>query len=1282
MNKSQAESINDQNLNICGPNTLSLRTTERDVTGYHTKSHNAVKNVPVSNTFVSNLHNDDTLDAALQHLDDVIPERLKSGQGQTHVKIAQSATIFIQTLTKTIRTLNETIQTLTNEATTGATHPIPIIDTGTSQSRNTVPSPINNATTTSLVTSSHSDSTKSSSRSVEKFETVKISPRAADQDALNDTTKSIRPNQKTSERKRTHPHSLLTHMHQQTSTLRSKDGPKDSSTPAQKLKRSDKYTLKALKTRRFRSRVKNHLHEAKKLLHLKNTSESNTIAAESHYIWLCLNHHQKISAPSPSTALLDIQKEPERARPHPPNWGQNAGHHRHALPNFKKAAHANIEKARRDRINNNLNILRFIMKKDPRLTTPPTAQLNRPQTMTESTKLIADCIEKHTPEQGYADISKQFQFFCLTQLEGSVSSDSDSPESLSDTSHLETPDSLSGYLSGASNCSSLESCNPPRSSFSSKVSSTADHFPNLPKSHNKSKTTLSPFSDNWMQGSSQLLPQTTGSSYQTFPPKDTTSQGMRHAPDLESWMQKNSQLLPQTTGSSYQTFPPKDTTSQGIRHAPDLESWMQKNSQLLPQTTGSSYQAFPPKDTTSQGMRHAPDLESWMQKNSQLLPQTTGSSYQAFPPKDTTSQGIRHAPDLESWMQKNSQLLPQTTGSSYQAFPPKDTTSQGMRHAPDLESWMQKNSQLLPQTTGSSYQAFPPKDTTSQGMRHAPDLESWMQKNSQLLPQTTGSSYQAFPPKDTTSQGMRHAPDLESWMQKNSQLLPQTTGSSYQAFPPKDTTSQGIRYAPDLESWMQESSQLLPQTTGSSYQAFPPKDTTSQGMRHAPDLESWMQKNSQLLPQTTGSSYQAFPPKDTTSQGIRHAPDLESWMQESSQLLPQTTGSSYQAFPPKDTTSQGIRHAPDIASTGLITSLHSDSARSSSKDIEEMPTGNKSFERQARDTSRRDTAAKAFTYSPEDTPGNRSKANPKQKGKNNHPKSMQDNTAKERQRLEEIQHILSPNSPQAMPKVTIIKMANDYIRLCQEKHQGIQPDKSPPGQPEKPKRVITRSLKSGREAPSKEDFRKKAHNQIEMNRQNMIRGALDTLKSTLKRGSGPKRSSIVELQITRLETMDMALKLIQDCREQHKQEQGYEDILSFDSKTSALADSNSSHPHLLDGLSHEPHSETPIGLSAAKASDKSLGHHNPESYNYTLPCFAGRESAIDNSPTLPESDVPNERLPPFARFLAPKSQLLPQTTISSPQISPPTGNISQGIQQQPAPDTDSSSTSDSDLDPA
>ena len=569
MNKSQAESINNQNLNICGPNTLSLRTTERDVTGYHTKSHNAVKNVPAFNTFVSNLHNDDTLDAALQHLDNVIPDRLKSGQGQTHVKIVQSATIFIQTLTKNIRTLNETIQTLTNEATTGATHPIPIIDTGTSQSRNTVPFSINNTTTTSLVMSSPSDSTKSSSRSVKKIETDKISPRAANQDTLNDTMKSIRPKQKTSERKRTHPHSLLTHMHQQTSTLCSKDGPKDSSTPTQKLKRREKG---ALKTRKFTSKERSRLDEAQKLLHLNNISKSNTIAAESYYIWLCLNHHQKIPAPSPSTALLDMQKEPKRAPPHPPNWGQNAGHHLHALPNSKKAVHANIEKSRRNRINNKLDILRLIMKKDPRLTIPQTTQLNRPQTMTESIKLIADCIEKHTPAQGYVDISKQFQFFCLTQQEGSVSSDSDSPESLSDTLRLETPDSLSGYLGGTSNCSSLESYNPPRSSFSSKGSSTADHFPNLPKSHNKSKTTLSPFSGNWIQEAPQFLLQTAGSSYQTLPSRDTTSQGIRHAPDLESWMQENSHTLPQTTGSSYQTFPPKDATYQSVQYTSILTS--------------------------------------------------------------------------------------------------------------------------------------------------------------------------------------------------------------------------------------------------------------------------------------------------------------------------------------------------------------------------------------------------------------------------------------------------------------------------------------------------------------------------------------------------------------------------------------------------------------------------------------------------------------------------------------------------------------------------------------
>lgn len=348
-----------------------------------------------------------------------------------------------------------------------------------------------------------------------------------------------------------------------------------------------------------------------------------------------------------------------------------------------------------------------------------------------------------------------------------------------------------------------------------------------------------------------------------------------------------------------------------------------------------------------------------------------------------------------------------------------------------------------------------------------------------------------------------------------------------------------------------------------------------------------------------------------------------------------------------------LMHNTATTSTGLITSLHSDSARSSSKDIEEMPTGSKSFKRQARDTSRRDTAAKAFTYSPEDTPGDRSKAKPKRKRKNNHLKNMRDNTAKERQSLEEIQNILCPNPLQAMCKVTIIKMANDYIRLCQEKHQGIQPDKSPPGQPEKPtKRVITYSLKSGRAALSKEDLRKKAHNQTEMNRQNMIRRALDTLKSTLKREQGPKRLSIAELQLTKLQTVDMALELIQDCREQHKQEQGYADILSFDSKTLALADLHSSHPHLLDSLSHEPHSETPVALSAAKASDKSLGHHNPEPYNYTPPCFAGRELAIDNSPTLSESDEPNEKLPPFASFLAPKSQLQPQTTISSPQAPP------------------------------
>lgn len=505
MNSSQTRNISNQNLNTGELNPLSPRTTERDITGYRAGNHSVATGVPAPNTFINNFCHDNELNAVLQHLSEATPERFRSGS--THVEIVQSATTFIRSLTETIQTFTETIQTFTE---TAKSHPR--MDIESSQSSNAASLPTHNTATTRLVTSLHSDSTKSSSEHIEKIETDKILSRTANQNTLNDTMKIIQPaDRKTSENERKmHHSSFLTRLRQQTPTVAAclkrlpEDIPKDD-TPSTKKSKKEKA---ASRMRDQNRKTSEHFDKIKNLLHLKEPTKVNILKAANRHICLCQRDHQKIQLGNTSTTLPDKQEEPSQVLNHPQSSLQNTRncHYKDNASSDidKKVAHAQAEKSRREEARKEFSKLQSTVTRDPRSTIPPSNfSYAKEQILTESIGLIENCIKKHAPELGYTNIH-QYQSFYFAQWANPLSSDPNSQVGSSSASCSETATSLSKYPDNSPTPSDPTSYN---STYSSEDLPTAGNSPNRSRSHVESKTALSPFSNWWIQEESSWMQQ-------------------------------------------------------------------------------------------------------------------------------------------------------------------------------------------------------------------------------------------------------------------------------------------------------------------------------------------------------------------------------------------------------------------------------------------------------------------------------------------------------------------------------------------------------------------------------------------------------------------------------------------------------------------------------------------------------------------------------------------------------------------------------------------------------
>ena len=539
MNSSQAKIVNNQNLNTCESTSLSLRSTERDVVGYYAESHSSVKNVPVPNTFIGVYHNE-KLDAALRDLNNVIPGRFRSGS--TPVEIVQSATTFIQKFTKTVQTFTKTVQTFTD-----TTRAHPMMNSEAGQSSGTAPFPTHNAATASLATSSRPDSAQSSPKAVERVETDKISPRATDQDAPDDTMKIIRSSDQkisggegTRQPKKTP--IMAKHHLEHLPEVQLTGIPKNSSTPTKKTKNKKKLAS----MRDYLAIEREQVTRIHRLLGLNKLSKASTYQVIYNYMQLCQQKHQKI---------LESNN---------PNWDRSIDYHRDVSANITGSDHAIQEKIRRDMEAQTIEFLRRTIDRDPRaiILLPHISHhgfSSKRKVVSGIIRLIEDCIEKHKPEHGYSDIFEHHRHFCLSQWDDSISSSKDLSKSLRSTLRSETSGSLPGYLGGSSNCSNLESYNSTRPSFPSKGLPTTNNSPNLLGSRDKSRATPLPFGSRWMQQEGGLTQQESGWMQQE-----------------RGWTQANSQFPPQTTaGSSSQAFPSRETTFQGTQYAsiliPDSE---------------------------------------------------------------------------------------------------------------------------------------------------------------------------------------------------------------------------------------------------------------------------------------------------------------------------------------------------------------------------------------------------------------------------------------------------------------------------------------------------------------------------------------------------------------------------------------------------------------------------------------------------------------------------------------------------------------------------------------
>ena len=593
MNDSQVESTNNQKLNTSAPPFFSSHMAKGCAVGYHTGSHSAVANVAASNTFVRDLHRDDeSFNAALQHLNKATPDRFKSGS--TPVEIIQSATTFIQTRNGTIQALRGTIQTLngTIQALSGSTQTHPVIDTKNNQSSNADPFPKHSAASTSLVTSLHSDSTESSSKDIEKFATDKISPGTGDRDTRNNDIMEITriADQKRPESERMHCPDQQTPT--QTTSFEpfinalSTDNTSGRDTESRALTCSPEDYPKAMyghepnqakqhKLNYSTSRkLKKHCYEEiRGLLHLEGMPVDNLLIAATQHIIFCQKHHQKMQLDNTPTSTDQIEKQMNevvtRVTSKKPKQGPIRKYHEPRSDKEKKRNHADTERRRNSRVHTLEYLLietltQYQMLDTPRIMAVLAAQNPDVIATQEATALIGNCIKQHTPEQGYTAFSRPHQVNRLSQPQTSLSSDPHSPTGLSNTLFSEIPDRSSTLPNNDSLTPKPHNSAPP---FFSEDLPIINNSPNLPGSYDKSKRTVRPF--NSLLRHLPLSHQTAGSSSQIFPSRDATSQGIQHAPNLESRAQKGPQFLPQAAKSSSQTFPPRGATSQGIQHAPD-----------------------------------------------------------------------------------------------------------------------------------------------------------------------------------------------------------------------------------------------------------------------------------------------------------------------------------------------------------------------------------------------------------------------------------------------------------------------------------------------------------------------------------------------------------------------------------------------------------------------------------------------------------------------------------------------------------------------------------------
>ena len=410
------------------------------------------------------------------------------------------------------------------------------------------------------------------------------------------------------------------------------------------------------------------------------------------------------------------------------------------------------------------------------------------------------------------------------------------------------------------------------------------------------------------------------------------------------------------------------------------------------------------------------------------------------------------------------------------------------------------------------------------------------------------------------------------------------------------------------------------------------------------------------------------------------------------------------------------------ASTSLVTSLHSDSTESSSKDIEKFatnkisprtgdqdtrnndimeitriadqkrpesermhcpdqqtPAKTTSFEQSINElstdnTSGRDTEPRALTCSPEDDPKAMYGHEPTQNRQCT--SSTKKTYALKKKCIDRIRSVLHLKGSTA-EKVTVF--ANIYIELCQEHHQKMQLNNNP--SPTDPLRkavhrvstqILNRKSKQirarRRHEPKSPNNKRRINTEQEHRRKERVHNAEQLLQKTVEQDqrSGARLALSLATQNIKLVVISEAADLIDNCMEQHTLEHGYTNIHRIYQLAclKQLTKTFSSDPHSPTGLSNTSFSETPDRSSIPP--NDSLSSFNPKPHNPELSFFFGDLPTINNFPSLSGSYDESKKSVRPTDSLSQNLLLSPQTASrSSYQTFTPRDTASQDIQRAP-----------------